>query len=345
MTLIDNPPDAPRRISGLPTGGSLASRARPSSFAEIPVAAISTESQRGAYGPRLATRFHIDDAPHIVTRALQRTEIAITEVRIDRPFGGLSDPIPREDAFTISLLLRDLPDTSYWEEGREIGLSSIRAGESVIHDFRRSPRVLVDKPLHSLFFYLPRPTFDALADDANVPRIEDLRHDPGVGIADETIRNIGLSLLPAVRAPDEVSRLFTDHLSLAVAAHVAQTYGGMQARSRPIQGGLAPWQEKRSKDMLAGDLTGATPLSDIALACGLSVSHFSRAFRRSTGLAPHAWLLHVRVEAAKAMLRGREASLSSIALACGFADQSHFTRVFTRRAGLSPGAWRKYLAD
>ena len=53
----------------------------------------------------------------------------------------------------------------------------------------------------------------------------------------------------------------------------------------------------------------------------------------------------MRIEAAKAMLRRREAPLSSIALACGFADQSHFTRVFTRRVGLSPGAWRKYLSD
>jgi AraC-like DNA-binding protein len=205
--------------------------------------------------------------------------------------------------------------------------------------------VLVDKPMHSLLLYLPRTALDALADSANVPRIEELGYDPGVGVADETIRNIGLSLLPAVRAPDQVSRLFIDHLTLALGAHVAQTYGGMQAHSRPVQGGLAPWQEKRSKDMLAGDLTGATPLFDIAKACGLSVSHFSRAFRRSTGLAPHAWLLHVRVEAAKTMLRGRGSSLSTIALACGFADQSHFTRVFTRRVGLSPGAWRKYLSD
>jgi AraC-like DNA-binding protein len=205
--------------------------------------------------------------------------------------------------------------------------------------------VLIDKPMHSLLFYLPRNTLNALADDANVPRIEGLRYDPGVGVLDETVRNLGLSLLPAVRAPEQVSRLFTDNLTLAIAAHVAQAYGGMQARSQPIQGGLAPWQEKRSKEMLAGDLTGATPLFDIATACGLSVSHFSRAFRRSTGLAPHAWLLHVRVEAAKVMLRGREASLSMIALNCGFADQSHFTRVFTRRVGLSPGAWRRYLSN
>jgi transcriptional regulator GlxA family with amidase domain len=117
------------------------------------------------------------------------------------------------------------------------------------------------------------------------------------------------------------------------------------ARRRPRQGGLAPWQEERSKAMLAGDLSGATPLADIAKACRLSVSHFSRAFRRSAGLAPHAWLLGVRVEAAKAMLRQHEASLSVVAVACGFADQSHFTRVFARRTGLSPGAWRKYLAE
>ncbi|THD79303.1 MAG: AraC family transcriptional regulator [Phenylobacterium sp.] len=309
------------------------------------MATTSKENQRGAYGRRLGERFGVDDAPCIVTRTLQPAEIALTEVRVDRPLGGLSAPIPYEDAFSISLVLRDLPDSSYWQDGREVGRHTIHAGEFRLHDFRRSPMVRVDKPMHSLFLYLPRTALDALADDANVPRIADLRYEPGVGVADETVKNIGLSLLPAIGAPDKVSRLFTDHLTLALGAHVAQTYGGMQAHSRPIQGGLAPWQEKRSKDMLAGDFTGATPLADIAKACGLSVSHFSRAFRRSTGLAPHAWLQHVRVEAAKEMLRGREASLSMIALACGFADQSHFTRVFTRRVGLSPGAWRKYLSE
>jgi AraC-like DNA-binding protein len=215
----------------------------------------------------------------------------------------------------------------------------------MIQDLRRSPRVLIDKPLHSLLLHLPQTALDALADEANVPRVEELRYRPGFGVLDETVRNIGLSLLPGVRAPEEVSRLFMDHATLGLAAHIAQTYGGMQARSKPIQGGLAPWREKRSKEMLAGDLSGATPLDEIARACGLSVSHFSRAFRRSTGLAPHAWLLHVRIETAKSMLRGRGSSLSMVALACGFADQSHFTRVFTRRVGLSPGAWRKYLSE
>jgi AraC-like DNA-binding protein len=238
-------------------------------------------------------------------------------------------------------MLSDLPNNAYWEEGRQVSAYSLRADEVTIHDLRREPLAVIDKSFHSLLFYIPFAALNALADQANVPRISELRYEPGVGVFDGIIKHIGLSLLPALRTPDRVSRLFTDHMTLALAAHCAQTYGGMQIVSRPLKGGLAPWQEKRSKEMLAGDLTGATPLHEIAGACGLSVSHFSRAFHKSTGLAPHAWLLQVRVDSAKAMLRSGDAPLSTIARACGFADQSHFARVFTSRVGLSPGAWRK----
>ena len=298
------------------------------------------------YGRSLGEKFGVEDVPCIVTRSPQGAELAVMEMRIDKPLDRLSDPIARQDAYALSLALRDLPDTSYWEDGRQVAMKTYRAGDCLIHELWRSPQVVVDKPLHSLVLYLPRTALNALADDASVPRVAELRYEPGVGVLDETVKNLGLSLLPALRAPEQVNRLFMDHLTLAMAAHVAQTYGGMEPYPRrPIEGGLAPWQEKRSKDMLAGDLTGATSLNEIARGCGLSVSHFSRAFRRSTGLSPHAWLLHMRVEAAKAMLRRREAPLAMIALACGFADQSHFTRVFTRRVGLSPGAWRNYLSD
>ena len=298
-----------------------------------------------AYRRRFGEKFGAEDAPYIVTRSLQSAEIAVTDVRIDEPLGRLSDPIARQDAYSLSLLFRDLPDNAYWEDGRQVAKTTIRAGECLIHDLRRCPRVLVDKPMHSLLLYLPQTALDALADDANASRVTELRYEPGVGVLDETVKTLGASLLHALQTPEQASRLFMDHLTLAMAAHVAQTYGGMRLNFRPVQGGLAPWQVKRSKDMLAGDLAGATPLSEIARACGLSVSHFSRAFRRSTGFSPHAWLLNMRIDAAKAMLRRREASLSMIALACGFADQSHFTRAFTRRVGASPGAWRKYMAD
>jgi AraC family transcriptional regulator len=300
-----------------------------------------SKAMAGAYGRNLGTKYGAEEAPSLVTRSLHSTEIAVTEICVHRPPGRLSDPIPRVDAYMVSLMLSDLPNNAYWEEGRQVSAYSLRADEVTIHDLKREPLAVIDKSFHSLLFYIPFAALNALADQANVPRISELRYKPGVGVFDETIKHIGLSLLPALRTPDRVSRLFTDHMTLALAAHCAQTYGGMQIVSRPLKGGLAPWQEKRSKEMLAGDLTGAMPLHEIAGACGLSVSHFSRAFHKSTGLAPHAWLLQVRVDSAKAMLRSGDASLSTIARACGFADQSHFARVFTSRVGLSPGAWRK----
>jgi len=66
-----------------------------------------------------------------------------------------------------------------------------------------------------------------------------------------------------------------------------------------------------------------------------------RAFRRTTGLPPHRWLLRHRVEKAKALLRESALPLHDVALECGFADQSHLTRVFTRWAGQAPGTWRR----
>ena len=77
----------------------------------------------------------------------------------------------------------------------------------------------------------------------------------------------------------------------------------MQTEPRLVKGGLAPWQERRAKEMLVADLAGATPLAEMATACGLSPGHFARAFRRSTGLAPHAWLLKARVEHAIGVIK------------------------------------------
>jgi len=102
---------------------------------------------------------------------------------------------------------------------------------------------------------------------------------------------------------------------------------------------------RRAKEILSANLDGSVPLKEVAKECRLSASHFSRAFRRTVGAAPHNWLLTHRIEVAKANLRDRRLSLLEIALACGFADQSHLTRVFTRIVGVSPGAWRRGLAE
>lgn len=304
----------------------------------------SIETFQRAYGDELAVGYGVDSAPFVVTRSLPETELAVTEINIVRPFGAPSIPRPRQDAYMIVHHLADLEGLEYWEDGRLLGEVGARRGETTIHDLQREPVVVVDRPLNTLQWFVPRAVFDALAEEANVPAIGDLDHKSTVPVFDEIIAHICVALKPALRASDQVNRLFVDHVTTAFAAHLAQAYGGMQNEQRLMKGGLAPWQVRRAKEMLADDLKGDTPLATLAAACGLSRDHFSRAFRQSTGLPPHAWLNKARVERGMMLMRQPGQSLSEVALECGFVDQSHFTRVFLRHVGLTPGAWRRTVA-
>ena len=297
------------------------------------------------YGQRLGERLRVENAPAIVTKTLRKAQIAVTEIRCDVPVPGMSGSFPREDAFLVGVLLRDYPAREFWEDGRRIAVCDLRAGETCFYDLKRDPVILLDKPRHTLIFYLPRTALNAIADDAGAPRIGDLNYKPGAGISDATISSLGSTVLPALRHPEQANRLFVDHVMLAVGVHVAETYGGVRPVPRPVRGGLAPWQERRAKALLSANLDGDVPLKDVARECRLSVSHFSRAFRRTVGVAPHNWLVTRRIEVAKEKLRYSRLSLSDLALACGFADQSHLTRVFTGMVGVSPGAWRRALDE
>jgi hypothetical protein len=65
----------------------------------------------------------------------------------------------------------------------------------------------------ALFFYLPRCALDAIADDADVPQIGDLNHEP-VAVDDSTISNLGMAVLPALSHPDQASQLFIDSATM-----------------------------------------------------------------------------------------------------------------------------------
>lgn len=298
--------------------------------------------QAGAYGQRLGQFLRLKETPPaLVTRSLRGTELAVTETRNDRPVPGLSGSFAAEDAFLVSLKLQDYPDCELWDDGKCIMKADVHAGTTYLYDLKRDPRYVIDKPFHSLHFYIPRSALDSISEQSHASRIDELDCRIGVGHDDGIIRHIGASLREGLRRPDEANQLFIDHMMLGLTAHVAQTYGGLQRMSAPTRGGLAPWQAKRACERLESDLGGKLSLQKIAGELDLSVSHFSRAFRISVGLPPHQWLLHQRVKAAQQLMAVRDLPLTEIAISAGFANQSHFTRVFSAIVGVSPAAWRR----
>jgi AraC family transcriptional regulator len=268
--------------------------------------------------------------------ALSVSRLTCDNPVIDREvgFGGLDTDIAQ-------LHLRATPAYAYTRAGRALSMTPRAAMESCLQDPRAPGVMRLVHPVDFLNFYIPGAALMRVAEDADGGRVCGLRFEPGSNPGDDTIRHLGQAILPAVAMPERATALFVDHILHAVCLYMAQTYGGLRVRPGIGRGGLAPWQERRAKELMSADLGGGLPLAALARECGLSVTHFARAFRASTGTSPHAWLIERRLDQSKSLLRQRSASLAEVALACGFADQSHFTRTFARRAGVSPGQWRR----
>ena len=76
-----------------------------------------------------------------------------------------------------------------------------------------------------------------------------------------------------------------------------------------------------------------------------STAHFCRAFRRTFGQTPHAYVTTRRLERAKSLMLESHEQLSVIALLCGFTDQAHLSKLFRQHTGEPPGAWRRRRAS
>ncbi|MBV9705682.1 MAG: helix-turn-helix transcriptional regulator [Methylobacteriaceae bacterium] len=297
--------------------------------------------EQGAYGARIGEHFGVSSPPTLVANILRRSKLAITQLRCDVPDHGAATPIPPEKAFIVTMQLADLHSHELWIGGQRVPVSTFTRDSISALDLDCRPVWHLRSPFDFVQFYLPRAALDEIAHDNAAAPVDTLSIRPGVALLDPVAKQLASCLLPELKRPEQASRLFVDHVALALAVHFAQTYGGMRVAQRPTRGGLAPWQERRAKQYMMASLRGDISLSEMAAECSLSPSHFARAFRQTTGQPPHRWLLERRVEHAKELLRCSATTLADAALACGFSDQSHFTRIFSQVVGVSPGAWRR----
>ncbi len=82
-------------------------------------------------------------------------------------------------------------------------------------------------------------------------------------------------------------------------------------------------------------------ISDICNLIYLSPCHFKRVFKEYTGQTPYQYLMEIRLEKAKELLREKKNSIEDTARRCGFINPGHFAVVFKRSANMSPSEYRK----
>jgi AraC family transcriptional regulator len=135
----------------------------------------------------------------------------------------------------------------------------------------------------------------------------------------------------------DIDDALTNHLHLALNAYRAITHRAPAV----IKGALAGWQQRKAIDMLSSDLVNPVPLPEVAATLGISLTHFSRCFKLSTGRSPHQWINDRRLERCRSLLIDSDASLNQIALACGFREQTSLTHAFSKSVGMGPAEWRR----
>lgn len=83
-------------------------------------------------------------------------------------------------------------------------------------------------------------------------------------------------------------------------------------------------------------------IDDISRLVYLSSNYFIRIFKEQTGQTPHEYLIKIRIEKAKEMLKKDEYSIEAIAGLCGFVNAGHFSTLFKKAEGISPSDYRKH---
>jgi AraC-like DNA-binding protein len=292
------------------------------------------------FGRRLAHQYGLDEVQSSSASATA-SPLDMARMHYGLPHLFVLPPLPAEDAFVLGVELARAGSRRFFGQRACTSLEGMEPGAIHIADLSEQPFAYVCSPFHSVLFHMPRSGIEAFAREAGAGPVGRLHCAPGT--PDPVLAGLAAAVLPALLRPQETSALFLDHVALALYAHVTQAYGGARIPVAERRGGLAPWQERRAKELLTEELKRDVPLAEVAGACKLSRGHFSKAFKETTGQSPHAWLVTQRVGAAQRMLQQTGASLAEIALACGFADQSHLTRVFGRHVGATPAQWRKSM--
>jgi AraC-like DNA-binding protein len=121
-----------------------------------------------------------------------------------------------------------------------------------------------------------------------------------------------------------------------LAGVLGATAGAAAPRDVPAR---EPRAVARARAYLHDRFAEKITLTDLVADAGISRFRLTRAFVAAHGLPPHAYLLSVRLNAARHRLAAGDAA-ANVAASCGFTDQAHLTREFRRRFGTTPGTYR-----
>jgi len=278
--------------------------------------------------------------------SLELDHIALSEgiigrLKWDEDVGGVPVQMEQTGGYMVCYQRKYLPVRQEWVDGRKLDNAPIHPGQFMLLDLRRNYRAISPLSVDCLSVFTSESALLELHQEHHRSAFAGLRVALGATYADPIIAHLMECLGPAFDTRRTVSRLFLDQVMLTLLIHLGSAHAERPLQLRAVTGSLAPWQERRVKEILLANLSGEISIEQLASECGLSRAHFARSFKASTGRSPMKWLLEQRIEKARGLLVRTSLPLAEIAYNCGFVDHSHLSKVFFRYHQVMPGEWRR----
>ena len=201
-------------------------------------------------------------------------------------------------------------------------------------------RAVTLEPFEAMYVFVELPVLqraleEVFGADATHARLRDAS-----AFDDEALNSL-LGLLRDELMRGQASPLVVQPLAQLIALHLARRYGATDEESHSSSPSLPGHKLRQITDWMAEHITEEISLDRLADQAGLSKFHFQRLFKGAVGVSPSQYLIDLRMNEARRLLRETKMGVVDVALEVGYANPSHFARLFRREAGLSPSDYRR----
>lgn len=191
-----------------------------------------------------------------------------------------------------------------------------------------------------MHLYLGLPLIDQAARELLGPQSTAVALRDVSGAQDDTVRWLMEKLSHELIEERQPSLLYVRGLAQALAVHLVRHYRDRQDVVRRSNA-LPAYKLRRVIEAMDGQLADDFSLAQLARTAELSEYHFSRMFKRATGLSPSQYFIGLRMARARRLLIETQRSIIDIGLEVGYSSPSHFSQVFRREVGVTPSAYRQ----
>lgn len=168
---------------------------------------------------------------------------------------------------------------------------------------------------------------------------------PHFATSDRLMQQLGLALKSELKSDGLGSRVYVESLTHTICTHLLRHYSQCNPNPQQISPakGLSRWKLRQVVNYIQDNLNQDLSLAEIAAVADISMYHFSRLFKQSTGFAPHQYVMNCRIQEAQRLLAKTEKTIEEVSQVVGFQNQSHFTNVFRKLIGTTPKVYREQV--